>query len=100
VDVDRLCWRVGVTDLEELRRNLAVSLAERIARDQLKREPWWTESLAVGSVGFVEEVQGRILSRRETEIVQTPDSQAWLLQEPKAPYGQETGPKNVAKAVK
>jgi putative transposase len=100
VDVDRLCWRVGVADLEELRRNLAVSLAERIARDQLKREPWWTESLAVGSVGFVEKVQGKILSRRETEIVRTTDSQAWLLQEPKAPYGQETGPKSVAKTIK
>lgn len=100
LDLDRLCWRLGVDDLEELRRNLAVSLAERIARDEVEREPCWTESLAVGSVGFLEKVQGQILSRRETVIVQTTDSPVWVLQEPQTAYGQETGPKNAAKALK
>ena len=100
VDLDRLCWRLGVEDLEELRRNLTVSLAERIAREEVKREPCWTESLAVGSVGFLEKVQGQILSRRETAILQTTDSPVWVLHEPQTPYRQKTAPRNAASASK
>jgi hypothetical protein len=37
----------------KLRANLNVSLADWIARDRVRREPCWTESLAVGSRGFV-----------------------------------------------
>jgi putative transposase len=97
VDVDRLCWRLQAGTVTELRRNLAASLAERIARGELKRQACWTESLAVGSLEFVKEIQPLILSRRETDIVGSPD-EMWVLQESPAPYGQETGPKSVAKA--
>ena len=53
IDVERLCWRLRADNVEEVRKNLIASLAERIARDEVKREPCWTESLAVGSLGFV-----------------------------------------------
>ena len=79
--------------LEEVGKNLEASLAERMARDQVKREPCWTESLAVGSSGFLEEIRPLILSRLETEIVET-DSGLWELKETETPYGQEKGPKN------
>ena len=46
----------------------------------MKRELGWTESLAVGSLGFVEKVKPLVLSRRETEIVPTDDN-VWVLQE-------------------
>ena len=95
IDPERLCWRLGTNDLEEVRRNLDTSLSERIARDQMKREPWWTESLAVGSAEFVERTKPLILSRRETEIAESGEGR-WVLQEPATPYRQETGSKNAA----
>jgi putative transposase len=94
VDVERLRWRLRAGNLDELRKNLAASLAEKIARDDRKREPCWTESLAVGSVGFLEKVKPQILSRRETEIVESADNTIWSLQEEAIAYGQKGGLKN------
>jgi putative transposase len=51
LDLERLCWRLPTGDLPELSKHLEAALAEAIARDQVKREPLWTESLAVGSAG-------------------------------------------------
>jgi hypothetical protein len=81
---------------EEVRKNLEVSLAERMARDQMKREACWTESLAVGSAGFVEKFKPADFSRRETQIVEAGEG-AWALQETATPYRQKTGPKIAAK---
>ena len=97
LDLERLCWRVGASSLEDLRKNLDASLAETIAQDRVKRETCWTESLAVGSNSFVEKIQPLILSRRETEITQT-DSNMWVLQETAIPYGQKRGLNNACKA--
>jgi len=69
-----------------------------IARDQMKREPLWTESLAVGSIEFVQRIQPLIPVRYETEIVQ-PVQNVWTLQETPIAYGQKTGPKNACKAL-
>ena len=82
-----------------LNKNLEVSLAERIAGDQMKREGCWTESLAVGSAGFVEKFKPADFSRRETELVEAGGG-AWALQESVLPYGQKTGPKNAANALR
>ena len=95
IDLDRLCWRLGTASLEEVRKNLGGSLAERIARDEIKREPCWTESLAVGSVSFLERIQPQICSRRETEILQT-TGELWALQETPIAYGRENGPEKRA----
>ena len=95
VDVERLWWRLQAGTVEELQRNLAASLAERIARAELKRQACWTESLAVGSLEFVKQIRPLILSRRETDIVDHPDHM-WVLQESTPAYGQEMGLKNVA----
>ena len=70
-------------------------LAERIAQDRLRRESCWTESLAVGSREFVERMQPRITSRRQTETVAT-GAQTWALREEPSPYDQETSPKIAA----
>ena len=98
LDLDRLCWRLRAADLEQVRKNLAVSLAERIARNELKRQARWTQSLAVGSRAFVETVQPLISERSETEIAMTAGN-IWSLHEAMVPYGQETGPKNASKAI-
>ena len=64
----------------------------------MKREPYWTESLAVGSAGFVEKIKPLILSRRETETEES-DEGLWVLKEREIPYGQKTGSKNAAKVT-
>lgn len=97
LDLERLCWRVGAAGLEALRNNLKESLRQAIARDRIKRESCWTESLAVGSQGFLEKIQPMILSRRETEIVET-DTSLWTLNETSTPYGRKTPPKSGCKA--
>jgi len=54
------CFDLSVLE----RENLAASLVEKIAQDEAKRQPCWTESLAVGSVGFLEKVKPLIRKRR------------------------------------
>ena len=73
IDLERLGWRLGADNVEEVPKSLIASLAERIARNEVIREPCWTESLAVGSLGFVEKVKPLILFRRKTEMVSTAD---------------------------
>ncbi len=75
--LDRLCWRLGTANLVEVRENLEKSLSDRIARDELKREAGWTESLAVGSTSFLARIEPEISFRRKTEIVQT-ESDLWV----------------------
>jgi REP-associated tyrosine transposase len=98
VDLERLCWRLRATSLVEVQKNLEASLVEAIARETMKREPCWTETLAVGSRGFVEKVKPLMLSRRETEIVET-TTDVWVLHESEIPYGQKMGLKIAAKAI-
>jgi hypothetical protein len=54
-----------------LMRHLEAALAEAMAQCLVKREPIWTERLAIGSSGFVEKIKPMLLSRRETEVIQT-----------------------------
>ena len=95
LDLERLCWRLGVASLEEVRKNLEASLVEKIAANDLKREPCWTESLAVGSQSFLEKLKPENFSRRETAIVET--AGVWALQEESIPYSSKTASKNAAK---
>jgi putative transposase len=85
LDLERLCWRLGSASLEDVGKNLEESLAERIARDPMKRESCWTESLAVGGASFVEKFAPADFSRRKTQIVETA-AEVWALQESVIPY--------------
>ena len=79
LDLDRLCWRLQADILADVRNHLEAALGEQIAEEQFKREPCWTEALAVGSAGFLERIRPLILSRQETELVQE-DQEIWVLQ--------------------
>ena len=57
----------------------------------------WTESLAVGSPGFVERIKPLVLTRRETEIIELGEMS--VLQEPATPYGEKRRPKNDCNVV-
>ena len=83
--------------MDDVRRNLEYSLADRIARDQLQREPRWTESLAVGSVRFLEQLKPENFSRQETQIIESTEN-VWVLQEEQHPYNQKSDLKIDSKA--
>ncbi|HVR37319.1 MAG TPA: transposase [Methylomirabilota bacterium] len=86
LDLERLCWRLGIDNPENLKKNFAAKMEETIARHHHYREGCWTESLAVGSRSFVEQVQPLILSRLEKQLVEeAPDF--WTLREIEVPYG-------------
>lgn len=93
LDLDRLCWRLGTDSVDEVRRNFEAMLQEAIARNQMRREPCWTDTLAVGSRSFLSRVQPLILSRCETEIVEDKELGLWVLKEMAIPYGSELCPK-------
>mgnify|MGYP001309500484 FL=1 len=67
-----------------------------MAHDEMKREPCWTESLAVGSREFIDRIKPLILSRQETEVVE-PEPGLWILKEAEVPYGSKSAPKSAAK---
>jgi putative transposase len=98
LDLDRLCWRLRASCLEGLRAHLQVSLREALAKEQMKRDPRWTESVAIGSRRFVEKIEPTVLSRRKTEIVET-RSNIWTLKESQAAYSVKSSPKNSSKAA-
>jgi REP element-mobilizing transposase RayT len=95
LDLDRLCWRLAAADVEELRAHLEAALADSIARGQVKREPIWTESLAVGSAGFMERMKPLILTRRETEAIETAEG-FLVMQESPICYRPVRGSKSAA----
>jgi putative transposase len=95
IDLERLCGRLRAASLEAVRKNLEASLADRVAGDRMNREPCWTESLAVGSPSFLEQIEPQISSRRNTEIVETAGD-LWILQEAPTPYRQENNPEKRA----
>ena len=96
LDLDRLCWRLQTDRLDAVRQNLEATLKETIARDEMKREPCWTESLAVGSQAFVERIKPLVLSPSETEIVE--DSPGlWVLRDVEVPYMAKAGSKAAPK---
>jgi putative transposase len=99
LDLERLCRRLGIDRLEGVRDHLASTLEEAIAGDRLRRDPCWTETLAVGKPSFLQQIQPMILSRRETEIVEhTPG--LWVLKESQIPYVSKPPPKTTAKVPK
>ena len=98
VDLERLCWRLGRSTLEEVRRQIEMGIAERIARDEVKRKGYWSEALGVGSREFLEKHRRLILSRLDTEIVEEGGQGVSVLREEAVPYGDKTDPKNAGKA--
>jgi hypothetical protein len=59
-----------------------------------KRQPKWTESIAVGSKEFVEETQTKLGIKAKGRNV-VANNEAYELRESKIPYGSVFGPKKV-----
>ena len=72
-------WLGGVS-LGEFRTNYEAAIQMRIAKGQMAREPRWTESIAVGSRAFVEEIAQTMTHRRQLEYQPTGEG-AWALRD-------------------
>ena len=79
LDLDRLCWRFGTTALRK--GDPAESHCQKSdeARTVLDRRS------GGGQSEVLEQVQPLILSRRETEIVEDPELDLWVLKETEIP---------------
>ncbi|MBU1693863.1 MAG: transposase [Verrucomicrobia bacterium] len=83
LDVDKLAEQLGFLDISEFRKSYTSDLDEVLAKEQLpRREPMWTESLAVGSESFVNQMVARFTKRRELEV--RSEHGVWLVKEAKA----------------
>ena len=79
LDVGKLLELLGKPSLEEFRKQFDYVLDEMIAKDHAKRQPKWTESLAVGSQKFIGEIESRVRNRQQTESAQ--ETGTWILKE-------------------
>jgi len=61
------------------RNNLEVALMEAMEKNEMARDPRWTESIAVGSKEYVGKMEGRIDGRQELEVSE--ERGVWVLKE-------------------
>jgi len=100
LDQQALLHRLEGQHADSLQSAYRAAIDERIANDigGLHREPQWTESIAVGSRAFVENVEAQLLAdqvRTKTTRVQT-SSGAWTLRDvpPPSAYSPDFRPVN------
>jgi putative transposase len=68
--------------MDAFKKNYSVSIAETISAREFTREAMWSESLAVGSERFVEEVEKSLKNRSRKEIIEPEDrKRAYILRE-------------------
>jgi putative transposase len=85
VEVERALEFFGGHGLPLFREHYESRIREGIERGRLAREPWWTESVAVGNATFVQQVESLTSWRRRMEL-QEMDPGFWSLREDPAPW--------------
>jgi REP element-mobilizing transposase RayT len=88
LDMSRVVELTGSKDAEEFARNYRAFVEEAISGERLARESRWTESIAVGSRAFVEEVAGRIEGRVNLAIDESGE-ETWTVREVEPRYGRQ-----------
>jgi len=89
IDVPDLVRRLGIEDTSELRRLHEEAVGDLIARRTLLREALWTESLAVGSHEYVQQIKKTVWQRtsfEEEHVRQDEDSSVWVVREARDAY--------------
>ena len=88
LDMEKLLELLDYGSVTDFRKTFEAGLLETIAREDRKRQPQWTESLAVGGQDFVDKLERRISNRQRLEKEQVGD--VWVLRETEsAVYGLE-----------
>ncbi len=86
LDIPRLLELSGCSDAEGLGDNYSAMIEEAIAGERLGREAQWTESIAVGSREFVEEVAEKTKSRYRLDLADVGED-TWTVREANLSYG-------------
>lgn len=92
----RLIDREGLADLlgpglrDEFYQEYRAEIEAAIIKGKLQREPWWTESIAVGDADFIERVKALTFYRRRLETSQPADG-LWVVREAAEGYANNRG---------
>jgi len=94
IDQKTLWQLCGYTDTIDFARQYRSWIHEALAEKQLHRESCWTESIAVGSKGFVDGIKSRLgISAKGSEIG-IESGGLYALREESAPYNADFSPIN------
>ncbi len=83
LNLQTLLELLGLDSREELKARLQDGMAERVRKDQLKRESLWTESIAVGSESFIDTMATKV--RHRHRLVRDAYEGCCLIREEHAP---------------
>jgi putative transposase len=88
LNMDRLLESLNSSGIREFQEHYSDSINHRLSTRQLVREAHWTESLAVGSKTFIEQLQPRYPRRQrfKTEALLEAPTPTWTVKESPAPY--------------
>jgi hypothetical protein len=86
VDTDALVELVGAGSLAALQAAQRDWVDTAIAAGRLRREPDWSEALAIGSAAFAERVKTSLVGRSDKKRIVTGVDAAWVVREPAATY--------------
>ena len=70
---------------DQFRSNYRDAIAKAIENSQLKREPIWTESIAIGDESFVRRIEDDTENRVDL-IVESSPNDRWTIKESPTPY--------------
>jgi putative transposase len=91
IDRERLRDLLGPALRDEFDAAYRREIADAIATRRLQRQPWWTESIAVGDEQFVRTVKDQTLHRRRLDTRQeTPG--VWVVRDAPCGYGTTAEP--------
>ena len=93
LDVKQMLKWCGADSLEGFRDNYRYVISEAVEKHELAREPWWTESIAVGRESFVRGIEELTTRRREMLVEETTPSH-WTLREAGVAYNAFSRPKS------
>lgn len=71
---------LGQAELTTFQQNYRHRIEETLAQDGCRREPEWTESIAVGSQQFIGQIKDAVEWRRRFEM-QEVSTESWALKE-------------------
>ena len=85
LDMETLLTRYDSPSQDQFRSNYRDAIAKAIEDSQLKREPIWTESIAIGDESFVRRIEDDTENRVDL-IVESSPNDRWTIKESPTPY--------------
>jgi putative transposase len=89
LDTDALLRAVGAECLEDFLRQQDHDVREALAVGALERQPYWTESVAVGSERYVQEMASRVEGRQTLSlepVASVGGESVWMVREAGSVY--------------